>query len=147
MKTTLLKKAETSYFLLAAILLILLVSDSFGQNQKVADLTKTKNTLENLIMGIQSSNDGVRESSIYFAGKYRLVDTEQALVDQLKRESSSDIKVLIGLALFRMGSERGMLELKKLANNDSDVRVKRMGYAIYNEYLVKNSNRTAELNK
>ena len=44
-------------------------------------------------MGIQSENDGVRESSIYFAGKYRFIDTEDALIKQLKVEKESDIKV------------------------------------------------------
>ena len=147
MKTTLIQRAEKLYFLLVAVLFVLLITDTFGQNQKISDITKTKNAQENLIMGIKSFNDGVRESSVYFAGKYRLIDTEEALINQLKVENNSDIKVLIGLALFRMGSEKGMVELQKLASKDKNSRVRKMSYAIYNEYLVKNSNRTAEVNK
>jgi len=147
MKTTLIHKVEKLYFLLVAVLFVLLITDTFGQNHKISDITKTKNAQENLIMGIKSYNDGVRESSIYFAGKYRLIDTEQALIDQLKIERDSDIKVLIGLALFRMGSEKGMIELQKLASKDDNPRVRKMSYAIYNEYLVLNSNKTAEVNK
>lgn len=147
MKTTLIHRAEKLYFLLVAVLFVLLITDTFGQNQKISDITKTKNAYENLLMGINSQNEGVRESSIYFAGKYRLIDTEQALIDQLKVEKNSDIKVLIGLALFRMESEKGMTEIQKLASEDKNLRVRKMSYAIYNEYLVKNSNRTAEVNK
>ena len=147
MKTTLIQRAEKLYFLLVAVLFVLLITDTFGQNHKVSDITKTKNAYENLLMGISSHNDGVRESCIYFAGKYRLIDTEHALIDQLKIENDSDVKVLIGLALFRMGSEIGMNEIHKLAMNDTNPKVRRMSYAIYNEYLVINSNRTAEVNK
>lgn len=147
MKTTLIYKVEKLYFLLVAVLFVLLITDTFGQNHKISDITKTKNAQENLIMGIKSYNDGVRESSIYFAGKYRLIDTEQALIDQLKIERDSDIKVLIGLALFRMGSEKGMNEMYKLAVNDNDPKVRRMSSAIYHEYLVNYSNRTADVNQ
>ena len=143
MKTTLLHSSEKLYFALVAILFVLLVTDTFGQSQKISDMTNHKYALQNLEMGIQSENEGVRESSIYFAGKYRFIDTEDALIKQLKVEKESDIKVLIGLALFRMSSEKGMNELEKLASIDENPRVRRMGYAIFNEFLVNNSNRTA----
>ena len=147
MKTTLLNRVEKSYFILAAILFLLLVTDSFGQNQKVSDLAKNKFALQNLEIGIKSENEGVRESAIYFAGQYRFIDTENALIEQLKVEKKSDIRVLIGLALYRMGSEKGMNELQKLALKDENPRVKRMSSAIYSEYLVNNSNRTADVQK
>ena len=143
MKTALLHKAEKVYFILVVVLFFLLVSNSFGQNQKIADLSKHKYALQNLIMGIQSENDGVRESSIYLAGQYRFIDTEDALIKQLKVERRSDIKVLIGLALFRMNSEKGMNELQQAALRDKDQHVKSMSQAIYNEYLVINSHKTA----
>jgi hypothetical protein len=145
MKTTLLHSSEKLYFALVAVLFILLVTDTFGQNQKISDLSKHKYALQNLVNGIHSENKGVRESSIYLAGQYRFIDTENALIEQLKVEKDSDIKVLIGLALFRMNSETGMNELQMLTKKDSNPRVKRMSQAIYNEYLVNNSNRTANV--
>lgn len=145
MKATLLNKVEKLYAILIAILFVLLVTDSFGQNQRISEVSKHKYALQNLEMGIQSDNNGVRESSIYFAGKYRFVDAEDALIKQLKVEKDSDIKVLIGLALFRMNSEKGMNEIQRLASVDENPRVKRMSQAIYNEYLVSSSNRTADV--
>lgn len=145
MKATLSNRVEKLYFILVAILFVFLISDSFGQNQKVSDLAKNKYALENLVAGIQSVNDGLRESAIYLAGEYRFIDTEDALLKQLKVEKQSDIKVLIGLALFRIGSDKGMKELQNLAVTDGDARVRRMSYAIYNEYLVNVSDsKTAE---
>ena len=145
MKTTLLHSSEKFYFALVAILFILLVTDTFGQNQRISDLSKHKYALQNLVSGIHSENHGVRESTIYFAGQYRFIDTEDALIEQLKVEKDSDIKVLIGLALFRMNSEKGMNELQMLTKKDSNPRVRRMSQAIYNEYLVSNSHRTADV--
>ena len=145
MKTALFHKAEKVYFILVVILFFFLVTDSFGQNQKISNLSKHKYALQNLEMGIQSENDGVRESSIYLAGQYRFIDTEDALIKQLRVEKKSDIKVLIGLALFRMSSEKGMNELLGLATQDENSRVRRMSSAIYSEYLVNNSNRTADV--
>ena len=145
MKTTLLHSSEKLYFALVTILFVLLVTDTFGQNQKVSELAKNKFALENLVSGIHSENHGVRESTIYFAGQYRFIDTEDALIEQLKVEKDSDIKVLIGLALFRMNSEKGMNELQMLTKKDSNPRVRRMSQAIYNEYLVNNSHRTADV--
>jgi hypothetical protein len=145
MKTALLNKVEKYYFLLVVILFVLLFSESFAQNQRVSDVTNSKYALENLNGAIQSANDGVRESAIYLAGEYRFIDTEDALIKQLKVEKIADIKVLIGLALFRMGSEKGMNELQNLAVSDVNAKVRRMSYAIYNEYLVNNFNsKTAE---
>ena len=145
MKTALFHKAEKVYFILVVILFFFLVTDSFGQNQKISNLSTHKYALQNLEMGIQSENDGVRESSIYLAGQYRFIDTEDALIKQLRVEKKSDIKVLIGLALFRMSSEKGMNELLGLATQDENSRVRRMSSAIYSEYLVNNSNRTADV--
>jgi chaperonin cofactor prefoldin len=145
MKATLLHRAEKLYFVLVALLFVLLVTDSFGQTQKISEVSKHKYALQNLEMGIQSENKGVRESAIYFAGKYRFIDTEDALIEQLKVEEDADIKVLIGLALFRMNSEKGMSELQRLASADENPRVRRMSNAIYNEYVVNASDRTADV--
>lgn len=143
MKTGILFKVEKFYFLLAGILFLLLFTESFGQNKQVSELTNHQYALQNIVMGIHSENSGVRESTIYFAGKYRFIDTEEELIKQLKVEKESDIRVLIGLALFRMNSEKGMNKLQELAENDVNPRVRRMSQAIYNEYVVNSTNRTA----
>jgi hypothetical protein len=144
MKKSLLYKATTLYFVLFLLLSVLLAADSFGQNQKISDMTNSKFALQNLEMGIQSTNEGVRESAIYFAGQYRLIETEGVLIKQLKVEREAHIRVLISLALFRMNSENGMNELKDLASAEKNPRVRRMNYAIYKEYLVNRSNKTLQ---
>lgn len=145
MKRTLLNNSEKFYFIFVALLFLLLLSETFGQNKKVTDMVKNKFALENIVAGIHSEIEGVRESTIYLVGKYRFIDTEDALIKQLKVEKKSDIKVLIALALYRMNSEKGMKELQLITTSDNDSRVRRMSYAIYNEYLINNSDRTVKV--
>lgn len=144
MKKSLIHKTTKLYFVLVLSLSVLSAADSFGQNQKISDMTNSKFALQNLEMGIQSTNEGVRESAIYFAGQYRFIETEEALIKQLKVESEAHIKVLISLALFRINSEKGMNELKELASAEKNPKVRRMNYAIYKEYLVNRSNKTLQ---
>ena len=142
MKTKI-KSSEKIFFGFAVVLFFFLVADGFAQNKMVSDLAKQKNAVANLINAIHSENDGVRESAIYLVGEYRFIDMEDALIKQLRVEKNSDIKILIGLALFRMNSEKGMNELQNLTIKDPDQKVRRMSQAIYNEFLVTNSNLTA----
>ncbi|HMU44040.1 MAG TPA: hypothetical protein PKA80_12125 [Ignavibacteriaceae bacterium] len=144
MKKSLIHKTTNLYFVFVLSLSVLSAADSFGQNQKISDMTNSKFALQNLEMGIQSTNEGVRESAIYFAGQYRFIETEEALIKQLKVESEAHIKVLISLALFRINSEKGMNELKELASAEKNPKVRRMNYAIYKEYLVNRSNKTLQ---
>jgi HEAT repeat protein len=124
-------------------LLSLLFVTTFGQTisqpNSIKDITNNKYALVNLLNGIKSENDGVRRSSIYFAGKYRISDTEQVLIEQLKEEQNPSNRILIALVLYKLGSADGLLEVKKLASNDDNEKVRRMSTHIYNEYLIKNS--------
>lgn len=142
MKTTLFTTRKYS-LVIVALLFAFLVSTTMAQNFKVSDLCSQKYAKQNLIVAIHSSNLGVRESAIYLVGKYRLIDVEDALIEQLRVERVPNIKVLIGLALFRMNSEKGMNELQAISVKDSDAKVRRISQAIYNEYFVSNSDKTA----
>lgn len=143
MKTAGMNKVEKLYFVMVAILFLILATNTFGQNLKVSDLASNKYAFKNIVNSIHSNVPGVRESAIYLVGKYRFIDTEDALIEQLKVENEADLKVLIGLALYRLNSTKGMDELKKLSVTDSNPKVKRMSAAIYNEYLVSSSEKTA----
>jgi hypothetical protein len=127
--------------LITAIVLLTSVS-SLAQVNHLKDFTQHKYAYENLSAAIKSDNEGVREDAIYLVGKYRLIDFENDLLNQLDKEKNPNIKVLIGLALYRMESEKGVQRMLELSSKDSDARVRRMSLAIYNEYLNGNSNRT-----
>ena len=128
------KAAKT--FLTAVLLAALLTGPGYTQSNSIKDITAHKYALENLIAGIHSENDGVRRNSIYFAGYYKIVETEEALIAQLKEEKDPSTRILIALVLYEIGSEEGLLEVKDLSLNDENAKVRRMATQIYNEYLV-----------
>jgi len=123
-------------FLTAVLLAAVLIGSGYTQSNSIKDITAHKYALENLIAGIHSENDGVRRNSIYFAGYYKIVETEDALIDQLKAEKNASTRILIALVLYELGSEEGLLEVKDLSLNDKNAKVRRMATQIYNEYLV-----------
>jgi len=130
-------------FLTAVLLAAVLTDSGYTQSNSIKDITAHKYALENLIAGIHSENDGVRRNSIYFAGYYKIVETEDALIAQLKKEKDPSTRILIALVLYEMGSEEGLLEVKDLSLNDKDAKVRRMATQIYNEYLVNDASATA----
>lgn len=126
-------KAQLTKTVLVLVVGILLTNSIFAQNS-LAIFTKNKYALDNLVMGIHSENEGVRKSAIYFAGKYKVLESAEVLIEQLKKEEKPAIKVLIALALFEMESKEGLDEIRKLSKNDKDLRVRNMASLIYNKY-------------
>jgi len=130
-------------FLAVVLLTAISMSSTYAQANSIRDITSHKYALENLITGIHSENDGVRRNSIYFAGYYKIVEAEDALIAQLKKEKDSSTRILIALVLYELGSEEGLFEVKDLSLNDKDAKVRRMAVQIYNEYLVNATQGTA----
>ena len=123
-------------FLTAFLLSAVLTGSGYTQSNSIMDITAHKYALDYLIAGIHSENDGVRRNSIYFAGYYKIVETEDALIAQLKKEKDPSTRILISLVLYELGSEEGLFEVKNLSLSDEDAKVRRMAAQIFNEYLV-----------
>jgi hypothetical protein len=134
-------------FLTAVLLAAVLAGSVYAQKNSIKDVTPNKHALENLVAGIHSDNTGVKRSAIYFAGKYRIAESEEALIAQLKEENDPSTRILIALVLYEMGSEEGLLEVKDLSLRDKDAKVRRMATQIYNEYLVNDAVSTIYVTK
>lgn len=98
-----------------------------------------KNAVENLKTGIKSENTGLKKSSIYFAGLYRVSETVPALTEQMKKESDPKTRILIALVLYKIGDERSIDLVKEMAAKDSNPEVRRMCTCIYDAYVNGNS--------
>ena len=122
-----------------SILFVATIGELTAQTNSISikDITNDKYALDNLLDGINSENDGVKRSSIYFAGHYRIAEAEEALIEQLKKELNPSNRILIALVLYELVSKDGLLEVKKLASNDDNLKVRRMSTHIYNEFLTK----------
>ncbi|MBT8387263.1 MAG: hypothetical protein KJO12_07605 [Ignavibacteria bacterium] len=127
--------------ILSSLLIVVTLGQIIAQPKSIKNITNNKYALNNLLAGIKSNNDGVKRSSIYFIGYYRIAEAEEALIEQLKKEQNPSNKILVALVLYELGSNSGLLEIKKLAIHDENQKVKRMSTHIYNKYLIKDSKR------
>ncbi len=126
----------------AAVLLtmVVLLISSLGNTyaQENVNVAKYKYAIDNLKAGIQSDNDGVRRSSIYLAGKYRIASVVGTLVDQLKDEENPSNRILIALVLYRIGDKEGMNAVESLYKTDDNQKVRKMAHEIINAYTITN---------
>jgi hypothetical protein len=107
---------------------------------------KNNSKAANLKAGIASSNEGLKKSAMYMAGKYMVSETAADLVKELKN-SDNNIKILAALSLLRINDSRAMAEVKTAAENETDTHTKNMLSAIYNEYSLGTGNYTASINR
>ncbi|MCU7490370.1 MAG: HEAT repeat domain-containing protein [Ignavibacteria bacterium] len=139
-RNTLKRRLVKSSSLLAAALLVMILltsTSSFAQTNSVPvkALVVNRTAIGNLIMGIESDNTGLSRSSIYYAGLYRVPEAVKPLLEKMRSESDASTKILIALALFRIGDPEGMDMIESLSVKDPDSRVRRMCSAIFNEYV------------
>jgi hypothetical protein len=120
---------------LAVILVIALNANIGLQAQSNKYKNVTQQSIETLRQGIKSDNPGLRKSSIYMAGLYKIDEAVGALTEQLTKEKNPGIRILIALSLYNIGDAEGMEAVKELAYRDGDREVKRMSTVLYRDYL------------
>ena len=97
-----------------------------------------ENNIKNLINAIQSDNEGLKTSAIYFAGYYKLSQTIPIMLESFKKENEKN-KVLIALTLYQIGEESGLSKMMELSIKESNERVKQLCKAVHEQYK-KNTN-------
>ena len=112
---------------------------AYAKNDPSEINRKNKNAIENLKVGIKSENTGLKKSSIYFAGFYRVAETVPALTEQMKKETDPKTRILIALVLYKIGDEKRIDLVKEMAAKDENPEVRRMCTCIYNAYVNGNS--------
>jgi HEAT repeat protein len=129
---------------LTALILAVLLASSLtvtrAQEQEI--LSKYKYAVENLNKGIQSDNEGLKRSSMYFAGKYKITSAIPTLIEQLNKEANPSNRILIALVLYKIGSPAGISVVRSLSKNDENQEVRRMAYEIYRAYIVNTDQET-----
>ena len=103
----------------------------------------SKNAVKSIIMGIKSENEGLRKSSIFYAGQYKLEGAVDCLIEEFQKEKDSSTKILIALSLYKIGNPIAIDYMKDMVSNETNQKVKDLLTAIYNDFVVENSVSTA----
>ena len=119
--TTTVKKA--SIVLLTALFLATTVG---AQNVKAEKSKPNKLAIENLIKGIKSDNDGLKRDCIYYAAIYGVGEAADVLKSELKSEDNPSTRVLIALALYKLGVKTDEAVLTGYVSIDWDAKLKNM---------------------
>jgi HEAT repeat protein len=119
---------------LTLLTVLILATTAMGQSVRSAKHTFNETAIKNLMVGLNSENEGLRKSSIYFAGLYGIEEAAGTLVDQFPEEKNPKLRILIALALYRIGDQKGMDAIFTASKKDGDQEVKRICSAIADEY-------------
>ena len=121
--------------LVFVMVVFFIVTDSSAQTNSIKAITKNKYALDNLIAGIKSENCGIKRSAIYFAGKYRIAEVKQVLMEQLNSENEACVRILIALVLYELGEPAGLLAMKNFTESAEDLTSRRMATQIYYNFI------------
>jgi HEAT repeat protein len=121
--------------LIFIMVVFFMVTNSSAQSNSINEITKNKYALDNLIAGIKSENCGIKRSAIYFAGKYRIEEVKDVLLEQLNSENEACLRILIALVLYELGEPKGLLAVKNFTETDEDLKSRRMATQIYYNFL------------
>ena len=111
--------------------LVVLLSSLSAQEKR----NLTNDEIQNLKFGIQSENTGLKRSSIYFAGYYKIEEAADILRDEMLRSNDPNIQLLAALALYEIGDRSFLSDVNVLANDKAeDLKVRRMAKAISDEW-------------
>jgi hypothetical protein len=130
-----LKSLASIYLSIILLLISFTVNDTSAQSLPIDEITNNKYALDNLIAGIKSENCGVKRSAIYFAGKYRIKEVQDVLLDELKSENESCTRILMALVLYELGNTDGLILVSDMIKNDEDKNPRRMATDMYYRFL------------
>ena len=83
-----------------------------------------------MAVGIASDNLGLKTNCIYYAGFYEIEGLVKPLAEQLAKETNPNTKVLIALALYKIGTTEAMNAVKTFAKNENDPVVQKIANAM-----------------
>ncbi|MEJ2615211.1 MAG: HEAT repeat domain-containing protein [Ignavibacteriaceae bacterium] len=123
--------------IIAVVLVAALLSGNvFAKNINLTNKPKSEIPevfIKNLAVGISSDCSGLKKCCIYFAGFYEIEGMVEPLANQFAKETDPNTRVLIALALYKIGTPEAIKTVEKLVKNELDPKVKRICMSIINE--------------
>lgn len=121
----------------------LLSGNVFALNRNLSTMLKSEVPeafVNNLALGLTSDCSGLKKSCIYFAGYYEIEGMVGPLANQFAKETDPDTRILIALALYKIGTPEAIKSVEDLVKNELDPKVKRIGMAILNALRINSGN-------
>jgi HEAT repeat protein len=97
--------------------------------------TVSENVEENLLIGLQSDNLGLKTSSAYMLGEYGTSKSVISLMKVLKNGDTEEERISAALALIKINTDKARFAVKQRAKFDESERVRRYCAMFYQQSL------------
>lgn len=78
------------------------------------------NAKQSLISALNSDNEGLKRSAVYFAGYYKINEAVESLTGLLNSSADESVKILAAYSLHEIGDEECLKALKDAAYHSSN---------------------------
>ena len=129
---------------LSAFVVMLLISLIFsetalgGSDQKKSSQKFSRNSIESIIVGLNSNNKGVIIGCAIMAGDYKIAETVEHLAKILNSDLSYDIKTAAVFALYQIQNKEALIALKKACTKNKCPYLKQTAQSFLNHFLICN---------
>ena len=124
---------------------LILGSSSNATTNPKENIQIKENTIETLLMGLNSDNIGLKSSSAYMIGELKLSEGVIPLLKILHNEENEELRISAALALYKIGTPIAIYAVKQAIKFDDSERVSKLCANFYGEFL-KNKLNDEELN-
>jgi HEAT repeat protein len=125
-------------FAIGAVMVLALRLTAFavaGEKPDLGSSEKYNRAELNLLIGLQSDNLGLRESSAYMLGELKSGKAVIPLMHMLRQDEHESSRVVAALALCQIGDARGAFAVKRAAKFDESSRVQARCAWFYDQYV------------
>ena len=116
------------------LLALFLVSTSIAFAGPKLNDEITENTIQTLLIGLESDNIGLKSSSAYMIGELQITEGIIPLLRVLHNEKNEDLRISAALALYKIGSPTSIYAVKQAIRFDESKRVSKHCAHFYSEY-------------
>ena len=117
-----------------AKLILALVLTIFLSRVLVAQPVSDKEYNQFLIKSLQDENIGIRSSAAQLLGERQVNEAVEPLVKMLTTEENSSVRIVVAIALYKIGDENALPVLKKVAATDKNKTVRKVAGAIVQKF-------------
>lgn|SRR5574338_244298 len=118
------------------LVLFFFVMTSYGFDKSALENTETKKAaINNLLIGLESENYGLRTSSAFILGEIKAEEAVLPLMHMLTTEKCENARIVAALALYKIDSPKGIFAVKQAIRFDDSERVRKMCTNFYYENL------------
>lgn len=128
------KETKLQTLKITILLALFLIGLAGATSKPKSIINVNNNTVETLIIGLESDNDGLRSSSAYMIGELQLNKGIIPLMRVLHNEENEDLRIAAALALYKIGSPVAIYAVKQASKFDESERVSKHCASFYNEY-------------